>query len=52
MTLNDLKVFFNQHIKDQSYNIMVVGDKDNIDFNVLEKLGKIKQMDIDYLFNH
>ncbi len=51
MTLNDLKTFFNTNIKGQNYNVMVIGNKKDIDFNALKKLGDIKEMDIDEIFN-
>lgn len=52
MTLNDLKQFFNTNIKGQHYNVMVVGNKKDIDFKALSKLGEVKEMDVDYLFNY
>lgn len=52
MTIEDLRAFFNSNIKGKNYNIMVIGNKKDIDFNALSKLGVIKEMDIDYLFNY
>lgn len=52
MTLNDLKAFFDANIKGENYNVMVIGNKKEIDFNALKKLGDVKEMDIDYLFNY
>jgi predicted Zn-dependent peptidase len=52
MTMDDLKTFFDQHIKGEQYDVMVIGDKNAIDMEALSKLGKIKEMDIDYLFNY
>ncbi|WP_298485721.1 pitrilysin family protein [uncultured Maribacter sp.] len=51
MTLNDLKTFFNTNIKGENYNVMVIGNKKDIDFKALKKLGDIKEMDIDEIFN-
>ena len=31
---------------------MVIGNKKDIDFSALGKLGEIQEMDIDYLFNY
>ena len=31
---------------------MVIGNKKDIDFKALQKLGKVQEMDIDYLFNY
>lgn len=52
MTLNDLKSFFDKNIKGESYNVMVIGNKKDIDFKALKELGKIQEMDIDELFNY
>ncbi|MDW5288416.1 M16 family metallopeptidase [Formosa sp. PL04] len=52
MTINDLRDFFNENIKGENYNIMVIGNKKDIDFKALSKLGEINEMDIDYLFNY
>ena len=52
MTIDDLRDFFNSNIKGENYNVMVIGNKKDIDFQALKKLGKVQEMDIDYLFNY
>ncbi|WP_046745560.1 M16 family metallopeptidase [Kordia zhangzhouensis] len=52
MTIEDLKKFFNENIKGEQYNVMVIGNKKDVDMQALSKLGKIQEMDIDYLFNY
>lgn len=52
MSMEDLRGFFNSNIKGENYNVMVIGNKRDIDFKALEKLGKVQEMDIDYLFNY
>jgi zinc protease len=52
MTMADLRDFFNTNIKGENYNVMVIGSKKDIDFKALKKLGKLQEMDIDYLFNY
>ena len=52
MTMDDLRIFFNTNIKGENYNVMVIGNKADIDFDALGKLGEIQEMDIDYLFNY
>ena len=52
MTIKDLKAFFDKSIKGESYNIMVIGNKKDLDVKSLQKLGKIKELDVDYLFNY
>ncbi|MEW7276990.1 insulinase family protein [Aquimarina sp. 2201CG1-2-11] len=52
MTLEDLKTFFNENIKGENYNVMVIGNKKDVDMKALAKLGEVKEMDIDFLFNY
>lgn len=52
MTLEDLKSFFNTTIKGGKYNVIVIGNKNDIDFKTLNKLGKVKEVDTNYLFNY
>ncbi|MBU3011708.1 insulinase family protein [Polaribacter vadi] len=52
MTMEDLKAFFDKNIKGESYNVMVIGNKKDLDVKSLKKLGKIKELEVDYLFNY
>ncbi len=52
MTMADLRNFFNENIKGENYNILVIGNKNDIDFQALSKLGVVQEMDIDHLFNY
>ena len=52
MTMEDLKAFFDKNIKGESYNVMVIGNKKDLNVESLKKLGKIKELNIDYLFNY
>lgn len=52
MSMDDLKGFFNDNIKGGNYNVIVIGNKKDMNFNALAKLGRVQEMDIDYLFNY
>jgi len=52
MKMEDLRNFFNKNIKGENYNVMVIGNKKDIDFKALKKLGEVQEMDVDYLFNY
>ena len=52
MTIEDLRAFFDENIKGESYNVMVIGNKKDLDTKALQKLGKITELDLDYLFNY
>jgi hypothetical protein len=45
-------LFFNNNIKGQDYNVMVIGNKEDVDMQSLSKLGEVEELDIDYLFNY
>lgn len=51
MTMADLKAFFDENIKDGNYTVMVIGNKSDVDFNVLKKMGQVEEVNLDYLFN-
>ncbi|CAM1354077.1 M16 family metallopeptidase [Tenacibaculum insulae] len=52
MKMEDLKAFFDKNVKGESYNVMVIGNKKDLNVESLKKLGKIKELDVDYLFNY
>jgi zinc protease len=52
MTFDDLRTFFDENIKGQGYNVAVIGNRKDLDFDALGKLGTVKELDIDYLFNY
>ena len=52
MTMEDLRNFFNANVKGEKYNVMVIGNKKDIDLKALKKLGEVQEMEIDFLFNY
>ncbi|MCX2680783.1 insulinase family protein [Galbibacter sp. EGI 63066] len=52
MTFEDLQTFFNENIKGETYDVMVVGNKNDVDMEALKKLGEVEEIDLDYLFNY
>ncbi|TYP98856.1 putative Zn-dependent peptidase [Tenacibaculum adriaticum] len=52
MEIKDLKAFFDKNVKGESYNVMVIGNKKDLDAKALQRLGKVKELDVDYLFNY
>ena len=52
MSMTDLKDFFNKNIKGEKYNVLVIGNKKDVDMKALSKLGKVQEMDVDNLFNY
>lgn len=52
MTMEDIKKFQQQYVKDKSYNILVLGKKENLDFKTLEKYGKIHFLQLKDIFGY
>ncbi len=52
MTIEDLRGFFEENIQGSKYNLMVIGNKKDVDIKALQRFGKIKELDLDYLFNY
>lgn len=52
MEMDNLKQFFDENIKGGDYTTVVIGNKKDMDMKSLSKLGEVKEMDIDYLFNY
>ena len=52
MTMEDLKSFFNDNIKGSKYTALVIGNKKDLKMKSLEKLGKVQELEVDYLFNY
>ncbi|WP_417443959.1 M16 family metallopeptidase [Joostella sp.] len=52
MTFDDLKSFFEENIKGESYDVMVIGNKNDVDIDALRKLGDVEELEVDYLFNY
>jgi len=52
MSLEDLKSFFNENISGNKYNVLVIGNKNDVNFEALNKLGVVQELDVDYLFNY
>jgi len=52
MTIDDLAKFFEDNIKGGNYTSLVIGNKKDVNMKALKKLGKVNELDIDYLFNY
>ncbi|WP_010521938.1 M16 family metallopeptidase [Aquimarina agarivorans] len=50
-TLQDLNLFFQSYIKNKSFDMMVIGNKKDVDLDLLKAYGTVEELDIDYLFN-
>jgi len=51
-TIEDVAKFQEQYLKDNKYNIVLIGSKDKIDFKDLKKYGEVKQLTLDEIFGY
>ena len=52
LNLSDLEIFQREHIKDKSFNTILIGKKDKIDFRDLKKYGEIEEVSLEDLFGY
>lgn len=52
MNLNDMEAFFNSNIKGKNYVYCVIGKKGDVDMEALKKLGEVKELTLEELFNY
>jgi zinc protease len=51
-TLEDVAKFQEQQLKDNKYNVVLIGSKDKINFKDLKKYGEVKQLSLDEIFGY
>lgn len=52
MKYEDVKTFFDANVKGKTYVYAVVGDKSEVDFKSLQKLGEVKEISLEKLFGY
>ena len=52
MTYEGFTEFFEKHIANKKFDILVVGKKENIDFEMLKKYGKVQELSLEEIFNY
>lgn len=52
MSFAEFEIFFNEHIANKKFDIVVIGKKGDIDFKILKRYGKVKEITVDEIFNH
>lgn len=50
--ISNVDKFFNNHIKDKKYDVLIIGDKSKIDFNILKKYGEVKELSLEEIFGY
>ncbi len=52
LTFEDIENFQKNYIKDKPYKLLIIGHKDKIDFKTLEKIGKVKTLELKDVFGY
>lgn len=52
LTLEDLKKFHNDHLKDKHFSIMILADKERLDLDALEKFGEVEFLTLEEVFGY
>jgi len=52
MSFDDLKNFHGKYVKDQKFNISVIGDEKKMDFQALGKYGAVKKLSLSEIFGY
>ncbi len=52
MKMDDLQKFFDTNIKGQNYTYLVVGKKENLDMEALNKLGTVRELTLEEIFGY
>lgn len=52
LELQDIKEFFNTKIKGNKYTYLVIGNRDLVDMEVLEKMGELKELSLEEIFGY
>ena len=51
-TLDDVEKFQQEYLKDNSYNVVLIGSKDKVNFKELNQYGKVQQLTLDQIFGY
>jgi len=52
MTFDAVKNFQEEHVKGNNYTILILGDKDKLDINSIEKYGEVKFLTLEEVFGY
>lgn len=48
----DLAKFFNEHVKGKKYTFLILGNRNLLDKSIMEKLGKVRELTLEEIFNY
>lgn len=52
MSMSDLENFFTQHVRGKQFNVGLIGKKENLDWDAVQKLGEVEELSLEELFGY
>ncbi|MHC5201012.1 M16 family metallopeptidase [Myroides sp. LJL119] len=52
MQMSELIEFFNKHVKGKTYNVGLLGKKENLDWQSVQKMGQVKEVTLEEIFGY
>lgn len=52
MGIEDIREFFDNHIKGKDYAILILGNRNNINMDLLKKYGEVRELTLEEIFNY
>ena len=52
LELQDIKEFFNTKVRGNNYTYLVIGNRELVDMEVLEKMGELKELSLEEIFGY
>jgi hypothetical protein len=52
LTLPQLSNFYNTEVKPVNYNTAIIGKKENLDMNAINKLGTFREVSLEEIFGY
>ncbi|MBK9319498.1 MAG: hypothetical protein IPM91_12210 [Bacteroidetes bacterium] len=52
MQMQDIVAFQQQYLKGKKYRLAVIGNKEKIDFKMLEKYGPVTELELEQIFGY
>ena len=52
MTMEEFNEFFNNHIKGKDFTYLVMGNKENMNLDLLKDFGEVKELSLQEIYNY
>ena len=52
LTLDDMQIFFDNHIKDKQYTYIIIGNKEDIDMKALQNIAPVQELTLESILGY